>query len=95
MQDKEFEEDQFHTDRDVLGAGEDNREMRDNPAGDADSNPSADPAAIYTSDGSTMQTPEEHRKDQNTKVREEDSKITGTPPRDETEGYDDKGEAGV
>lgn len=93
MQQEENQEDQYKTDPQVLGPGEDNRDLRDNPIADPDRDKNTDPAAVYTTLDSTQQTPEEHRKDQSKDPRKEESKVTDTPARDETGPYDDKGEA--
>ena len=93
MQQDENQEDQYKTDPQVLGPGEDNRDQRDNPVADPGRGRNTDPAAVYTTLDSTQQTPEEHRKDQSNDPRKEESKITGTPSRDETGAYDDQGEA--
>ena len=93
MQPEENQEDQYKTDPQVLGDGEDNRDMRDNPIADPDRDKNTDPAAVYTTLDSTQQTPEEHRKDQSKDPRKEEDKISATPPRDETGAYDDGGYA--
>ena len=85
------QEDQYKTDPQVSGPGEDNRDQRDNPVPDPDRNKNTDPAAVYTTLDSTQQTPEEHRKDQSKDPRKEEDKITSTPPLSETGQYDDKG----
>ena len=85
------QEDQYKTDPQVLGPGEDNRDQRDNPVPDPDRNKNTDPAAVYTTLDSTQQTPEEHRKDQSKDPRKEEDKITSTPSLEDTGQYDDKG----
>ena len=95
MQDKELQEDQFHTDRDVQGESQSNHDMEEKPLADPDDNENTDPDAIYSMLDSTLQTPEEHRKDQAKDPRKEEDKITGTPPLDETGAYPDKGVTGL
>ncbi len=93
MQEKEFEEDQFKTDPQVLGAGEDNRDLRDNPVGDADRDRNEDPTALYLTSDSTLQSPAEHEKDQKKNPLKEPDTFSDTRALDETGEYDDKGEA--
>lgn len=95
MQEKELQEDQFHVDRDVQNESQANRDMQDNPVSDSGRDKNTDPAAIYSTLDSTLQTPEEHRKDQRNDPRKEDSKITGTSSYDETGAYPDKGVTGL
>ena len=95
MPENKSEEDQFRTDKQVLGPGEENRDMRDNPVADDSRDRNHDTSALYLTSDSTMQSPEEHAKDQKKDPRKEEETITGTPALDETGPYDDRGEAGV
>jgi len=95
MQEKEFQEDQFHVDRDVQNESQANRDVQNNPVSDAGRDKNTDPDAIYSMLDSTLQTPEEHKKDHDKDPRTEDSKVTGTPPLDETGAYPDKGVTGL
>ena len=95
MQDKEFQEDQFHVDRDVQNESQANRDLMDNPVADPDRDRNTDPDAIYSMLDSTLQTPDEHRKDQAKDPRKEEDKVTGTPPLEETGDYPDKGVTGL
>ena len=95
MQEKEFQEDQFHVDRDVQNESQANRDMQGNTASGISRGKKDDPDAIYSDLESTLQTPEEHKKDHDKDPRNEDSKVTGTPPLEETGAYPDKGVTGL